>query len=105
MSLSLRTGTNRDHNFTVDIQFAVGALRIAGERRTGIYDLRLSKIVGARIKRRTYANANQPAFLSRISLLLLPLVPTDELLGNLEHPRIVPRVVNAAIRRGVRKFF
>src|SRR5439155_19932712 len=85
MSLSLRTGTNRDYNLAVDIQLAVGALRIARKRRTGIYDLRLSKIVGPRIKRRAYTKANQPALLSGIRLLLLPRVPTHELLGKLEH--------------------
>ena len=105
MSLALWTGTNRDHNFAVDIQFAVGALRIAGERRSGIYDLRLSKIISARIESRTNANANQPALLLSFSLLFLPRVPANELLGKLEHSGIVSRVVNAAIRRGVGKFF
>ena len=79
-------------------------MRIAGERRIGIDDLRLSEIVGARVERCTNANANQPALLSGFGLLFLPLVPTNELLAKVEHPWVVPRVVHATIRRGVGKF-
>src|SRR5207245_10959569 len=53
MSLALRTRAYRDDNLAVDIKLAVGALRIAGERRIGIDDLRLSEIVGARVERCT----------------------------------------------------
>src|ERR1700737_237798 len=46
VSLALRAGADRDHDLAVDIQLTVGALRIAGKWRAGIYDLRLAKIVG-----------------------------------------------------------
>src|SRR5216684_2892730 len=104
MSLSLRTRADRDDNLAIDIKFAVGALRIARERRVRIDDLRLSKIVGARIERRPNANADQPALFPRIRLLLPPAVPTDKLFGGLEHPGVISGVVNAAVRGGVGKF-
>src|SRR5207245_8656683 len=44
-------------------------------------------------------------FFAGFGLLLLPAVPTDEILRNFEHLRIVAGVVHAAVGRGVRKLF
>src|SRR5207249_9742018 len=60
---------------------------------------------GTRVERCADANADQPALFTRFGLLLLPFIPTDQPLRNLHHLGIVPGVVDATIRRGVRKFF
>ena len=105
VSLALRAGADCDHDFAVDIELAVRALRIAGERRTGIDDLRLAEIVGAGIERGADADSDQAAFFARCGLLLLPVVPADLLFRQLEHLGIVSRVVDASVGSGVGKFF
>src|SRR6267378_7193205 len=78
MPLPLRTRSHRDYHFSVNIKLAVCALRIAGEGRVGIDDLRLAKVVGSGIEGRPDAKADQAAFFAGISLLFLPVVPSDE---------------------------
>ena len=68
VSLALGTGTDGDDDLSIDIEFAVGALRIAGERRDGIDDLRLSEIVGAGIQRRADPDSDQASLLARVGL-------------------------------------
>src|SRR5260370_32601164 len=100
--LALRTRTDSDHHFAVDIEFAVCTLRVAGERRVGIDDLRLAEIIGSGIEGGADTNSQHAAFLARFGLLLLPVIPADQLLSNLEHLRIIAGVVHAAVGRGVR---
>src|ERR1035441_9045806 len=61
VSLALRTRTDGHYHFTVDIELAVRALRVAGERRVRVDDLRLAEIVGSRIERGADANADHAA--------------------------------------------
>ena len=72
--------------------------------RIGIHDLRLPEVVGAGIERGADADSDQAAFLAGRGLLLLPVVPADQALRHLQHLRIVARVVDAAVGRGVGKF-
>ena len=64
----------------------------------------MAEVVGARVERRPDADSKQAAFLSCSGLLLFPFVPADQVFRDLQHLRIIPRVVNAAIGRGVGKF-
>ncbi len=81
VSLALRAGTDGDDDFAVDIELAVGALRVAGKRRVGIDDLRLAEIVGAGVERGADADSDQTALLARVGLLFLPVVPADQFLS------------------------
>src|SRR6266404_5754552 len=107
VSLALRTRTDGHNHLAVNIEFAVCALGVAGERRVGVDNLRLAEVVRSGIERSTDANPNHAAvfFFAGLGLLLLPAVPTDEILRNFEHLRIVAGVVHAAVGRGVRKLF
>src|SRR5882762_8746159 len=93
VSLALGTRTDGHNHFAVNIEFAVCALRVAGERRVRVDDLRLAEVVGSGIQRGTDANADYAAFFTRLGLLLLPVVPTDQVLRDSEHLRIIPGVV------------
>src|SRR6266481_1628434 len=105
--LALRTRTDGHNHFAVNIEFAVCALRVAGERRVGVNDLRLAEVVGSGIECGADANADHAAvlFFTRLTLLLPPIVPADKVLRDFEHLRIVAGVVHAAVGRGVRKLF
>src|ERR1035441_4682580 len=108
VSLALRTRTDGHYHFTVDIELAVRALRVAGERRVRVDDLRLAEIVGSRIERGADANADHAAvfFFAHLDLLLLlPVVPTDQPFRDFEHLGIVAGVVHAAVGRGVGELF
>ena len=89
VSLTLRTGADRNHDLSVDIKFAVCALRIAGIWQEGIHDLRLSEIVGAGIEGGPNPDSDQASFRTRRGLLLLPLIPADQDFRHLQHLRIV----------------
>src|ERR1700676_3621856 len=102
--LALRTRTDGHNHFAVNIEFAVCALRVAGERRVRVDDLRLAEVVLSGIERGADANADHAAFFTRLGLLLLPAVPTDQILRDFQHLWIVSRVVNAAVGRSVREF-
>src|SRR5208337_723999 len=80
VSLALRTRTDGNNHFAVDIEFAVRALRVTGERRVGVDDLRLAEVVRSGIERGADANPEHAAFSARLGLLLLPVVPTDQVL-------------------------
>jgi hypothetical protein len=58
VSLPLRTGTDGNDNFSINIKLAIRALRVAGERGIGIDDLRLAEIVGAGVERGADADAD-----------------------------------------------
>src|SRR6202795_1460980 len=93
VSLALRTRTDGHNHFAVNIEFAVCALRVAGEWRVGINDLRLAEVVGSGIERGADANADHAAFFACLGLLLFPAVPTDQIPRDFEHLRIIPGVV------------
>src|SRR5215831_3883542 len=89
MTLALRTGPDRYHDFSVNIQFAVCPLRVAGIGQAWVDDLRLAKVVRARIQGRADADSHQAALFASCSLFSLPLLPADDILGELEHARII----------------
>src|SRR5215471_18987649 len=89
VSLSLRTRTHGNDHLAVDVELAICTLRIPGERCAGIDDLRLSEVVRARIERSADADAEQAPLLARLCLLLLPLIPANQLLRDCEHLRVV----------------
>src|ERR1035437_1516459 len=105
MSLALRAGAHGNNDFAINIQFAVRTLGVTGEGRVGVDDLRLSEIVGSGIERGADANPEDAAFSARLDLLLLPVVPTDQVFRNFQHLRIVAGIVHAAVGCGVRKLF
>src|SRR5205814_4378118 len=80
VSLPLRAGTDRDDDFAVNIELAVRALRIAGERSVGVDDLRASEVVGAGINRIADATTDESACCSSGGLLVSPAVPSDRAL-------------------------
>ncbi len=87
VSLALRHGTNGDDHFAVDVELGIGRLRVAGERRLRVDDLRLPEVIGAGIERGADADS-QPASLGlRLCSLGLPLFPADQLLRYLQHAR------------------
>src|SRR5262249_48666432 len=79
-------------------------LRVAGKGRVWIDDLRLAEIVRAGVECRADADADPAAFGACRGPLFLPVLPADFFLCDLQHLRIVAGVVDAAIRRRVRKF-
>src|SRR5215467_10240356 len=101
MSLSLRTRTDGNYNFAVDVELTIRALGVAGERRSGIHNARLAEIVGSRVEGGTDPNANEPAFRSHGCRFLLPLIPPETLLCSLQHFGVVAAVVDATVRRGI----
>ena len=105
VSLTLRNGADGDDDFAVDVELGAGGLRIAGERRLRIDDLRLAEIVGAGIERGADADAEPAAFGVSLGALGLPLVPADQIFRHLQHAGIVAGIVDAAVRRGVGKLF
>src|SRR3954449_7219102 len=105
MSLSLWTRTYCDHNFAINIELAIRALRIPGKWRMWIDDLRLPEIIRARVQGGADPNSDQAAFFLRIFPLFLPLIPTDQLLRHPHHLRVIARVIHAAIGCCVREFF
>src|SRR5262249_104743 len=48
--LALRTTTDGDYNFTIDIELTICSLRVTGKRCARVYDLRLAEIVGSGIE-------------------------------------------------------
>src|SRR5208282_2808813 len=107
MSLALRTRTDGHHHFAVDVELAICALRVAGKRRVRIDDLRLAEVVGSGIECGANANADHAPviFFARLGLLLLPIVPADQVFRNFEHLRIIAEVVHAAVGGGVGELF
>src|SRR5208283_5669539 len=103
VALPLRHRTDSDDNFAIDVELGVGRLRVAGKRRLRVDDLRLPKIVGAGIESGSDADAEPAAFRLRPCALGLPSVPADQLLRELQHAGIISRIVDASVRRGVRK--
>ena len=90
-----------DDHRAVEIELDGRNLGIAGEREVGIDDARLAEVVGAGIERRADADADPAPFGTRRSLLLLPVVPADQLFRLFEQEWIVAGVIYAAVRRGV----
>src|ERR1700741_2342144 len=74
--LTLRAGTYSNYDLAIDIQFAIGALRITRERRLRIDDLRLAEIIGPGVEGGADSNANEPPLLTGGRLFFLPLAPT-----------------------------
>ena len=84
--LTLRHRADGDDDLAVDIELGGGGLRIARERRLRIDDLRLAEVVGAGVERGADADAEPAPFGLRLGALGLPLVPADEIFGDLQHP-------------------
>src|ERR1700723_3381163 len=103
MPLPLRHRAQAYNHFTINIQLRQRSFRLSRKWRIRIDNLRLAEIIRARIKRRTNPNPEISAFLASFSSLLHPLVPIDQFFSNIQHARIITRIVNASIRRGVRK--
>src|SRR5438046_712687 len=80
MSLALRDGADADDDLAIDIELDVGGLRIAAEGRMRVHDARLAEVVGAGIERRANPDADPASFSPRLFLLLLPLIPTNQVL-------------------------
>src|ERR1019366_768025 len=104
MSLTFRAGADGDDNLAINIELAVGTLRIAGKGSIRVHDLGLSEIVGSGIDRGPDPDPNPAAVLARLGLLLLPVIPSNQLLGPSEHLGIIARIVHAAVGRGVGEF-
>ncbi len=104
VTLPLRHGADGNDDFAVDVKLGVGRLRIAGERRLRIDDLRLSEIIGAGIERGADTDAEPAAFGSRLRALNVPFLPADQFLRQLQHAGIIAGVVDASVGRGVGKF-
>ena len=61
-------------------------------------DLSLPEIVGSRVQRRADADADQPAVLPGLGLLVFPLVPADQCFGLIEQGWVIARILHAAVR-------
>src|SRR5262249_3513436 len=103
--LALRTTADGDDNFAIDIELTICTLRVTGKRSARVYDLRLAEIVGSGIECGADPDSDQAAISADLFLLLFPFVPADKFFGDFKHLRIVPRVINTAVGRGVRELF
>src|SRR5215469_6768431 len=78
VTLTLWDRAHGNDDFAVDVEFRARRLRVAGERRLWIHDLRLAEVVSAGIKRGADADAEPAAFFLRLRPFGLPLVPANE---------------------------
>ena len=99
VALTLRRRAERDDDLAEDVELHRRHLVVPGELQLGVDQLRLAEVVRARVERRADPEAEQlPARRGLLAPLLEPVVP-DQLEREVERPRVVARVVDAAVRR------
>ena len=102
VALALRRRAERDDDLAEDVELDRRDLVVAGELEVGVDQLRLAEVVRARVERGADPEAEQLAAGGRLCPPLLDARRTDEVERHLHRPRVVARVVDAAVRRLVR---
>ena len=102
VALALRRRAERDDDLAEDVELDGRDLVVAGELEVGVDQLRLPEVVRARVERGADPEPEQLAARGGLGPPLLDPVGADELERHVQRPRVVARVVDAAVRRLVR---
>ncbi len=105
VALTLRGRAQRDDDLAEDVELDRRNLVVPRELQLGIDHARLAKVVRARVESRADADPEQLAARLCVRPARLDARVVDQVERDVEHLRIVARVVDAAIRRLVRHLF